>query len=203
MGFGRPLLVERRADFDAAVATLKRAVGDGAATKASALYLGLAELGRGNYSAALDSLQWVLEAEPGHVTARLGLAEALLGQDKFYQGRAELRQVLEQEPANPVAHFLLGRDYLLRGDAENAATALRASLDADPGSQEVWLHYARSQRTLGNIDGAIQIYGEILARSPAQFDSRFELASLLKLAGDAASYRLQAEREARRPTRWD
>ena len=162
------------------------------------IYLALAELGQKRYEPAIEALRRVLEKDPEDSTAKVGMAWVHLERQRFAPARRQLEQVLTAEPDNSAAHYLLGRGYLSQGDFERAARAFEASVSADATSLDGWYQLARTYRAGGQLAAAIAIYQQLIARVPARFELRYELAGVLKLASDSAAYQLQNARESTR-----
>ncbi len=74
----------------------------------------------------------VLEAEPGHVAARLMLARSVLDQGNLDAARSEVRHVLAREPANAHAHNVAGVIAHAAGIDEEAAAQFECAIGLDP-----------------------------------------------------------------------
>ncbi len=104
-----------------------------AATPADSLASAGAQLlADGDTSGAAASFKQALEADPGNVTARVGMGEIALRQGLFGDAIAHLKKATKLSPRSARAFTLLGEAYLNSGNKTAAETAFKKALQLDP-----------------------------------------------------------------------
>src|SRR5271167_3653649 len=87
-------------------------------------------------------------------------------------------------PVSPRPHVALSTVQTLHDwDWEAAETSLKTAAELEPGSAEVPRNQSYLARTLGQVDKAIALYREAIARDPLRANSYTALAHLLYCAG--------------------
>jgi tetratricopeptide (TPR) repeat protein len=133
----------------------------------------------GKPSAALDTLQGVVAAQPDNLQAEYlrGLAEAATNQ--LAQAETSFAQILRAEPANSGVRKLLADVQLRQGRTD----AAHATLDADPdgdASAGIRARLARQMAGEGDASGAAKVADQLEGRQGTRFDG-------LVLRGDLAA----------------
>ncbi|MCA1650386.1 MAG: tetratricopeptide repeat protein [Acidobacteria bacterium] len=119
--------------------------------------------------------------EPGNIRARTLLGDALRAQDREEAAAEQFATVTSSDPASARAWLGLGRSY------EALARRAFARLEQLPdGSTYAALLRADVLAASANLQGAIELYRQVLERSPALHPAREELAIVLERAGDEA-----------------
>ncbi|MFI1252610.1 tetratricopeptide repeat protein [Streptomyces netropsis] len=94
-----------------------------------------------DYTEAARILTPVVEAEPGHLAARLLLARSYYHSAQLKRAEAELRRVLERDPAETYAYLMLGRTLERQNRPADAAPYLRLAAamngEAEPAPRRV------------------------------------------------------------------
>lgn len=173
---------------------LERAVALQPTLAAAWLFLGANWLQMGEAAKAVPVLRKVVALEPDNIRARALLGEALRAQDRHEAAAEQFAAVTSREPANTRGWFGLGRSY------ESLARRAFARLEhLSAGSTYAALLRADVLAASTNLSEAIELYRQVLERSPALHTAREELALTLERAGDEAGAaeerkRLQPER---------
>jgi tetratricopeptide (TPR) repeat protein len=113
--------------------------------------LGLAELQvmHGEYQAALDSAQAVLQKDPGNLSAKVIESQAYLGQKKYGESGLLLDGMLKTNPSSPEVYYQVGSSNLAQGKAKEAELNFRRAYELNPTP-------ANSKSLLGMVDAEIQ-----------------------------------------------
>lgn len=101
-------------------------------------------------------------------------------------GRLEdLQRLIEQDPANNRLHYMLGMEYLSQGRPAEAAAALRALLERDPGYVPAYYQAGRACEQAGDPGAAREFYrrGIEAARRAGDAHAASELEAALDLLG--------------------
>jgi tetratricopeptide (TPR) repeat protein len=156
------------------------------------LFLGANWLQMGAAAKAVPALRKVVGIEPGNIRARTLLGDALRAQDQDAAAAEQFAAVTSGDPASARGWFGLGRSY------EALARRTFARLERLPdGSTYAALLRADVLAASTNLSGAIELYRQVLERSPALRPAREELAMALERAGDDAG--AAEERKRLRP----
>jgi protein O-GlcNAc transferase len=156
------LLMRRSEDFVAARVEFERALElrpNGFVALAGLGYILLVER---DLAGAVTRLQAAL-LESEDFAARVSLGNAFLQQDKHAEAAEQFRRATELDPTSAEAWSLLGQAHLGAGRIDDAAAALRSSLQrrAD-ASTSVALGYAL-QRPKKSVE-ALGVFNDVLAR---------------------------------------
>jgi tetratricopeptide (TPR) repeat protein len=120
-------------------------------------------------------------------------ARQLVSRGQWSQAAAALEQRIAVAPRDAEAHYLLGFTYASqalerqerRQRLEQAAAALRHSLELQPGRAEVLSELGNVENLLGHYDEAIAYYRSALSVNPRSPAIQFNLADALSSRGEA------------------
>jgi tetratricopeptide (TPR) repeat protein len=106
----------------------------------STMYAELAErydrgtlyFGMGKYIEAAHELEPVVDAEPGHLAARLLLARAYFHSAQLRRAEAVLREVIACAPDEAYAYLMLGRTLERQSRHDEAAGPIQIAITMDP-----------------------------------------------------------------------
>lgn len=101
-------------------------------------------------------------------------------------GRLEqLQQLVAQDPGNSRFRYMLGMELLSLGRAAEAAEALKALVEQDPGYVPAYYQAGRAFEQAGDADAARQFYrrGIEAARAAGDMHAASELEAALDLLG--------------------
>jgi tetratricopeptide (TPR) repeat protein len=104
--------------------------------------------------------------------ARLGDAEA------------EMRKAVEVEPSNRTSRFVLASFYLVNKQFDKAEVAYKALADLDKDKPESMAILADFYSSTNRLDEAINIYQNILTKSPDFSQGRYRLGEIMLMRGD-------------------
>jgi arylsulfatase A-like enzyme/Flp pilus assembly protein TadD len=151
----------------------------GAATSAATqTELGLAFEAAGNLTAAATCLERAAQLREGDFETLTSLGVVYARLRRFDEGRRLFRRVLESEPHAPEVWNNLGLLELSAGNRDAAAEAFRQAVADEP-------NYAAAWRGLGAAlvasdgAGATQAWRRALALAPGDFDTLFNLGTVL------------------------
>lgn len=93
-----------------------------------------------------------------------------------------LEAMLAAGQDNPLLRFTLGNVLLKQGEANAAVEHLREAVRQDPNYSAAWKVYGRALQTLGDVDGAIQVFetGIAAARQKGDIQAAKEMQVFLK-----------------------
>lgn len=134
-----------------------------AAAQDKQLRAGQVALERRDYREAEKYFHQVLEADPQHPEARLGLAESLLGAGAINRAIETFEQVDEQPATRLSALQGLGIAQLIDGEMEHARRLLLQVTAEDPSRWRAWNALARCY----DLDGAFARSADAYARALA------------------------------------
>ena len=97
--------------------------------------LGLAYLGKGDYSKALEELQVVAALDPRNPVVKLSHGRVLFAMDKSEQAMAEYIKALEIYPDYGAAHFYLGQAQLKLSRIDAARVSFKEAVRLIPDSE--------------------------------------------------------------------
>lgn len=102
--------------------------------ESASINLGLAYLGKGEYSKALEELRAVGSANPRNPIIRLSMGRVLFAMDKTEQAVAEYRKALELYKEYAAAYYYLGLAQLKLNNQDAARVAFKEVLRIIPDS---------------------------------------------------------------------
>ncbi|QOX80566.1 tetratricopeptide repeat protein [Trichlorobacter lovleyi] len=97
--------------------------------------LGLAYLGKGDYSAALEELYTARSADPRNPIVKVAIGRVLFGQGKTQQAVQEYRRAIEIAPDYAQAHFQLGLALMKESQLAAARAAFKEVVRIAPDSE--------------------------------------------------------------------
>jgi len=176
--------------------------------------MGLAHHWDRHYARAAEWLARAEAAEPRYPPASHFLGWALYHGGHAPESRAAFERHLEMVPTEGDSHFALGVLAIERGDWSAADAALRSAIahqEDDPGrAGGVAKAMARRSEVVeqrdGDLNGAVTLLAQAVARDPDLYEAHFRLARLLRRLGrelaaeaaDEAGRAAQARAEANR-----
>jgi tetratricopeptide (TPR) repeat protein len=134
----------------------------------------------GRYDEAIAAYRVALSAAPRHVRARNALAAAFARQGDFAQAISIWRALTDElaPGSGPDRAYLfanLGHAYLLKGELQNAVTALEKACVLDPLDHRAWSKLGESLRRLGQDERAALMFRQ--AEALRQHDFRHDYAA--------------------------
>ncbi|MBI4530081.1 MAG: tetratricopeptide repeat protein, partial [Candidatus Latescibacteria bacterium] len=142
--------------------------------------LGLEYQRKGMYAKAVLEFHRVIELDPSHGRAWVGLGTAYARRGMYDRAIEELQEGLNRNPAYADLWYTLGMVYLDRGYYQEAAKELQEALRLAPHQLKEGIHfnlaYALSQ--VGLIDQAIREYHAGLVIDSTAVDPHLSLAAL-------------------------
>jgi tetratricopeptide (TPR) repeat protein len=155
--------------------------------------LGLAELQvmHGEYEAALDSVQTVIERDPGNMTAKVIQSQALLGQKKFGDTNTLLAGMLKSSPSSPDVYYQVGTAALAQGKLKDAETAFQRAYELNPANPRGLLGIVESEIQQGQPEKAMSTLQAESKKAPNRPDLLFLMGSTAQREGkfqDAIGY---------------
>lgn len=148
--------------------------------------LAVALLREGDPERAEQELEAALAIRPGQVQIRVNLARLHFMNGNLEDARRELERCLETDPRNLPAQLLLAELYREQRETERERAVLERALSFHPGSREVqarlsrcFLDRGRHHAESGRFDEAIRCFREASRLTPASFEARYDLGSLL------------------------
>lgn len=183
--------------------------------------LALAFAKRGLFKEAEEHFRRALSDEKVYVNARIGLGKALFDQGRYFEGLAEYEKVIKEwgplplakhnleasygiligqfqekilrDPDNARLHYTLGVIFSRAGRIEDSLGEYREALRLEPDFKNALFNLAASSAALGDLDGAVAAYEQVLALSgPADvldYQANRQLGRLYEQKGDPAKSR--------------
>jgi tetratricopeptide (TPR) repeat protein len=130
----------RAGRFDAAIASLERAIEARHDHLDAIVALGEAYRAHGRGEDAHDQFQLALAFDPGSTGAHLGLGRLLRGEARYEEAERYLRAALEHAPALAEAWVELGLTLMRLARVEDAASAYGRAIELDPACAEACIN---------------------------------------------------------------
>jgi Flp pilus assembly protein TadD len=124
-----------------------------------------------------------LAAEPGSVTAQIGLGRLDLNADPAH-AQVLFLMALRHDPSNKIALNDLGIAYDLQGDHSRAQSVYRRALGADPTMRAAEVNLALSMALNGQAPAAVRLLKPLASDPNASRRLRQNFAAALAIAGD-------------------
>jgi len=136
------------------------------------LLIARAEMTRGDFHAAYEELEGVLQIEPRNVDALyyLGKLSAILSQMEF-------RELYSLAPDSVRVHQLLGESYQAQEDLPKAEEEFTQALASDPRSPRVLVALGDVKRAQSQCDEAIGFYTRAVDVAPHDYDGNYGLGA--------------------------
>ena len=147
-----------RGDFDAAVASLRRAVELKPDVPEANASLGDIYMRQGDFRAATEALRAELAARPGNVKARNTLATVLDLDGKSDEAISELRAIVAVKPNYADARYLFGKILLARGSEAEAIGHLEVAARLAPEDANIPYQLGQAYQRLGRTELATQAF---------------------------------------------
>jgi tetratricopeptide (TPR) repeat protein len=147
--------------------------------------LSLAELQalHGEYEAALDSVQTVLQRDPGNINAKVIQSQALLGQKKFGDTETLLAGMLKSNPSSPDVYYQVGTADLAQGKLKEAEAAFKRAYELNPANSRGLLGMVDAEIQQGQPDKAMSILEEESKKAPNRPDILFLMGTTAQREG--------------------
>jgi len=107
-----------------------------------------------NQSTNKETLERVLELEPGHVPSKIALGQILKTQGMAAEARRLFEEAVATDPSQPVAHYELGLFALADKQFQEAIDHFDQTLKGAPSASVVHYQKALALRQLGQIEAA-------------------------------------------------
>ncbi|MGH9278888.1 MAG: tetratricopeptide repeat protein [Acidimicrobiales bacterium] len=165
---GRAALASGRHDFAAARDLARRGLDINPASATLLGALGDAEIQLGNYPAAFDAIQRMVDVAPGTASlTRASYAWELRGE--VGEATALMRRALDDAVTaadRAFARYYLGELAFHAGDPTGALAEYEAGLAADPSQARLLEGRAKARAALGQTEAALSDYATVVARLP-------------------------------------
>jgi tetratricopeptide (TPR) repeat protein len=150
----------------------------------------------GDFAAAIPLWRRVLQAEPGHPKALMGLIHCLLEAGRSDEAAPLIDSLLARTPDHPEALCLKARRALSVGDLPGAFAASRRALEEEPGLAKAHYLLGRAALGLGLTTTAREHLGSARDAFPDDLDLEIDFQTLRKEqgVGDDRSRRLLLKR---------
>jgi tetratricopeptide (TPR) repeat protein len=147
--------------------------------------IGLAELQamHGEYEAALDTVQTILQRDPGNLNAKMIQSQALLGQKKYKDSDTLLAGVLKTNPSSPQVYYQLGRTALAKNEPKEAETAFQRAYELNPTNSQSLLGVVESEIQQGQPEKAMATLESEAKKAPNRIDIAFLMGTTAKREG--------------------
>ncbi len=155
--------------------------------------IGLAQLQvmRGEYQAALDSVQAVLQRDPGSVPAKVLQSQAYLGQKKFGESDNLLAGMVKSNPGSPAVYYQWGAALLAEGKPKDAEAAYQRAYELNPADNQSLLGVVESEIQQGLPEKAMAVLQNEAKKAPNRLDILLLMGTTAKREGkfeDAMGY---------------
>ncbi|HEX3748614.1 MAG TPA: tetratricopeptide repeat protein [Bryobacteraceae bacterium] len=147
--------------------------------------LGLAELqvGHGEYEPALDSVQQILQRDPGNMNAKMIQSQALLGQKKFDVSGSLLKDMLKTNPSSPQIYYQMGTQALAEGKPKDAESDFQRAYELNPANSQNLMGVVSAEIAQGQADKAMALLQSEATKAPNRIDLAFLLGTTAKQQG--------------------
>ena len=147
---------------------------------AGALHLaGQEALRAGRHEQAAELFEQVLELEPDHAGARIGLAASLYARQDVNGSLKQVEMILAKQPDHPQALGLRGIIERHRGQLDEAEKTLLRAVEGAPDDAQLYNYLAIVLFNRKAYDRARQALEKAVELDPAHPEARFNLAALL------------------------
>jgi len=184
-------------DSKAAVIQIKNALQSDPNLPEARFLLGSALLDSGDPVGAETELRKALDLKHPQDAVVPPLAKAMLAQGQAKKLTEEFAKIdLTQPQAKASLQMSLASAYAMQSKPDLAHTALNAALLAEPGYAPALIAQARQKAGQGDIDGALAMTDEVIAKSPQSYDAWKLKGDLLLFGKNQVNDALAAYRKA-------
>lgn len=184
-------------DTKSAVIQIKNALQSDPNLPEARFLLGIALLEGGDPVGAETELRKARELKHPQDLVIPPLARSLLAQGQAKKVTDEFANIEVSQPAAKASLMMtLSSAYAMQGKAELSQAALNAALQAEPGYAPALIEQARQKAGQGDIDGALVMANEAIAKSPKSHEAWKLKGDLLLFAKNQVNEALEAYRKA-------
>ena len=184
-------------DTKSAVIQIKNALQSDPNLPEARFLLGTALLESGDPVGAETELRKALELKHPQDLVIPPLARSLLAQGQAKKVTDEFANIELSQPAAKASLMMtLASAYAMQDKAELSQAALSAALLAEPGYAPALIVQARQKAGQGDIDGALVMADEVIAKSPQSHEAWKLKGDLLLVAKNQVNDALEAYRKA-------
>jgi tetratricopeptide (TPR) repeat protein len=183
---GAPTAVLMLADYysatgklDAALATLARLSSNKAFQVEAQGRAATIMHGVGRGAEAYAIVDRLIKGHPDSVVARLLRAQFLLRDRRLDEALAEGQKAVTFDSRSALGHRIVGETHAARFELDEAAQALRRSLDIEPTAVATQLQLARIELARGRPGAAIDYAQQVLRTNRDRLDARLVLTAAL------------------------
>lgn len=142
-------------------------------------------------------LESCLEFAPDYDQARYDYANLLLKMQKFEPAHAQCQMLVDRHPKNMAFRALLANAAAGIGDHHNAIELYDEVLDKSPRQVQLYVMRGHAQKTVGQVDAAIESYREAYRIKADHGDAWWSLANLKNYRfSDAELEQMEAQEAA-------
>ncbi len=149
------------------------------------LLLGKVQARTGRYAEAETILRQVVARAPGNLEAADALASLLEFEKKYDQAIGVYGALLDDDTGSPYVRTRIGTLHLRAGRYKEAIHELLRAQAIDPADTRGLLALAQAYEGAGDAKGALEIYGRLIEKEPANLEARFYRARLQQAEGIA------------------
>ena len=145
-------------------------------------------LAQGKAAEAVAEARKATEADPrsGEAFAVLGTAILAENKNSWSDAIAQAQQGAFLHPRNPVVQVAVGRLFEAQGNLDQAVSAYRRALEADPGYVPARAALIQTQVRRGELDSAQTEAQKLVAEAPQSEDAHLQLGRILLRKADYA-----------------
>ena len=141
------------------------------------------------YSAAEQTLHFLLEKHPNHPRVLQWMGVVYMEQGHLEKAEDLFRQALDQNPELAEVYFNLGLMLNRQNRHEEALGRLRQALASRPNMAVAWFYLAQYSAQLNRLDEAVEHYRRTLEIDPSHTRAYLGLTRVLLQKGDRAEAR--------------
>lgn len=156
--------------------------------------LGTALKKLGDRQGAFDALKQALLLDDRRAETWLNLGSLLVDAGQFEDAIECYERAAQHDPGLSGARSRLAQQYSVQGKVQRAETLFRESLGLDPDHVDGWFGLGRTLEDLGQAEGALGCYLQVLQRKPGHAQALGQYLALLR--GEAEPALLQRARQA-------
>jgi tetratricopeptide (TPR) repeat protein len=140
----------------------------------------------GNRPEAFDAFKRALLIDPTRAETYLGLGNLLVASGQFEDAVECFERAAQHDPNLARARSRWAQELSTRGNVKRAESLFRQSLGLDPDHVQGWLGLGRTLEDLGQAEGALSCYLNVIARQPRNAYAIGQYLALVKDAPDLA-----------------